>query len=111
MLSAIMSSFLLFMPGFITSEYLSYLTHKKREFNYSVVANSLIFSFVILGLNVSFKFLKGGASETFNITDFPLNTSFLVKYIGLSTVFALLLPHVILMADTLWKSRKNRTHE
>ena len=111
MLNTILPLFLLWMPGFCASEYLRYLKHDKRSVNLTFFSDTFLFSFVILGLNVGFKYVIGGAAEIFSLTQLPYTTSFLTKYIALSLVFALLLPHIILMVDIKIKALQNRKHE
>lgn len=111
MLNTIFSLFLLWMPGFIASEYLRYLKDEKRSYNLALLADTFIFSFIILGLNVIFKFVKGGASEIFPLTELPYTTSFLTKYIALSFVFSFLLPHIIQLFDILIKRLQSKKYE
>lgn len=111
MLNTIFSLFLLLMPGFIAAEYWRYLNHEKRSTDLGLLSDTLIFSFIILGLNAAFKYLKGGSAEVFQITEIPYNTSFLTKYIALSVVFSFLLPHIVQLFDLMMKHLKARNHE
>jgi len=90
---------------------LSYLRHDKHAFSFGLIANTFTFSFIILGLNTAFKTIKGGSTEFFSITQMPYNTGFLTKYIALSMVFALTLPHIIQLFDELMKIIQRRKHD
>jgi|GEM_PF-1580637 len=84
---------LVFFPGIVASAY--YLKIKKvslvsLEFPVFIV----VFSFLIFLANLAFLYLKGyGEQEVFNQGFFSIQ--FTLKYLFLSLVFSVLLPHVL----------------
>jgi len=110
MFIALFSTFLLFMPGLIAAEILSSLKNEAHHDNLSYLFNVLVFSFLILGANVVVKTLLGAGDQIFMLMVNQISTISLVKYIGLSLVFALLLPHVYLLIVLILKNWAKKNH-
>lgn len=104
-------TFLLLLPGLIAKEVLLVLKKEDRVFGFAYLIDTLIFSFLILGANVLFKTLLGGGNQVFMIMASTVITLSLVKYIGLSLVFAVLLPNAILLAELLLKTWARKIHD
>jgi hypothetical protein len=111
MFYAFFCAFLLIVPGIISAEILTMLNRQERRITGAFVLNTLMFSFLILGANVLFKTLLGGGSQVFMLTAPQMITLSIVKYIALSLVFAVLLPHVVLMAGLLESLLIKKIHD
>ena len=98
MFYAFFCAFLLLVPGLIATEILMMLKHQDRHDVWALVVQTLIFSFLILGANVLVKLLLGGGSAVFMLTAPQMFTVSIVKYVALSLVFAVLMPHRCCMA-------------
>lgn len=111
MFYAFFCAFLLLVPGLIATEILMMLKHQDRHDVWALVVQTLIFSFLILGANVLVKLLLGGGSEVFMLTAPQMFTVSIVKYVALSLVFAVLLPHVVLMAELIESLLIKKIHD
>lgn len=111
MFQTLLMTFLLLVPGLIAKEVLVVLRKETRIFGFGYLIESLIFSFLILGANVLFKTLLGGGNQVFMLMAMNVITLSLVKYIGLSLVFALLLPHVLLLGELILKAWARKFHD
>jgi len=111
MFLTLLMTFLLVLPGLIAKEVLLILKKESRVFGFAYLIDTLIFSFLILGANVLFKTLLGGGNQIFMIMATNVITLSLVKYIGLSLVFALLLPHAVLLTDLILRAWAKKFHD
>ena len=111
MFYAFFCAFLLLVPGIIAAAIYAILKQRSRQFSLAFVVEVLIFSFLILGANVLVKYLLGGGNEVFMLTAPQMITLSIVKYIALSLVFAVLLPHVVLMAELIESQLMKKIHD
>lgn len=111
MFYAFFCAFLLLVPGLIATEILAMLQRQERRDVWSLAIQTLIFSFLILGANVVVKMLLGGGSQVFMLTAPQMITVSIVKYVALSLVFAVLLPHVVLMVGLIESLLIKKIHD
>ena len=111
MFYAFFCAFLLLVPGLIATEILAMLQRQERRDVWSLAIQTLIFSFLILGANVLVKMLLGGGSQVFMLTAPQMITVSIVKYVALSLVFAVLLPHVVLMVGLIESLLIKKIHD
>ena len=111
MFYAFFCAFLLLVPGLIATEILAMLKRQERRDVWVLAIQTLIFSFLILGANVLVKMLLGGGSQVFMLTAPQMITVSIVKYVALSLVFAVLLPHVVLMVGLIESLLIKKIHD
>jgi hypothetical protein len=111
MFYAFFCAFLLLVPGLIATQVLMMLKRQGRPVMVEFVSQILIFSFLILGANTLVKMLLGGGNEIFLLTAPQMITLSIVKYVALSLVFALVLPHVILLAGLIESLLIKKIHD
>jgi hypothetical protein len=95
--------FLLLVPGLIATEIDRINLRVTNGIDAFYFIRVLLYSFIILGLNVLLKSLLGDGADFFLLTTEPFYTDFLVKYIISSLLFAVLLPLAIAPFITVFK--------
>jgi|APHig6443717817_1056837.scaffolds.fasta_scaffold13736_3 hypothetical protein len=110
MFSLLMSTFLLLIPGLMAAELTFFLKGTQSKRALDELSLIFIYSWIILFSNVLIKTLLGGGSEIFMITSTQFPTISLLKYLGLSMVFSVIYPNILIMFELMIKSRKTTDH-
>lgn len=111
MFSALFSTFLLFIPGVMAAELNFFLKANHQRKCVDLALLSFIYAWIILFSNVLVKTLLGGGEEVFMITNTQFQTISLLKYLGLSLVFALLYPNILIMLELILKKGQKKSHD